>query len=268
MASTPENVRNLALGSKSPASPPTSPFVLPPLPPLPPIDISQSPDALKQASESAVWSETRPMKFGTTQKYNHQHQCFLSSGVEKSRVVEETQRLKVTLSGRTIWSISPEELSELAKDMAETKKESAESIKKLSYAEASKRCLSGTALIRAMQPKVLALEQPIRSFKKYYGLPNIPSFEPLHRQNFICKLHYGYRASRFDGVCCPSSDDAEASEEKAIPFDKFTDTEAENESHDVLDNSQVFGLSATTPTFYPRQTTDTNELIQMVRWPP
>ncbi|CAI5742686.1 unnamed protein product [Peronospora destructor] len=279
MASNPENVRNLTLESESPLSSSTPLSVLPP---LPPIDISQSSDSLKQTSEPAVWSEARPTKCGMkitntlsagrvaltsintdnnslssmsvviAQKYSYQHQCFLYSGVKKSRVVEEMQSSSmhsVIHPGRTIWSISPHELSELAKDMVETKKESTETIKKLSYAEASKRCPSGSALIRAMQPKVVALEQPIRNFKKYYGLPNIPSFELQHRQNLF------------------ASCTIEASEEKAIPFDKFTGTgtEAENESQDALDNSQVFGLSATTPTFYPRQTTDTNEFIQMLK---
>ena len=44
----------------------------------------------------------------------------------------------------------------------------------------------------------------------------------------------------------------------------LTDTEADKKSENALNYGQIFGLSATTPTFYPRQTADSSDLIQMV----
>ncbi|RAW23606.1 hypothetical protein PC110_g19965 [Phytophthora cactorum] len=146
-------------------------------------------------------------------------------------------------SGRTIWSVTPDELTELVKEMATMKKESAEPVKKLSYAEASKRNLPGFTESRASQEvKAMEDDRPLRTFKTYYGLPIIPSYESSRRD-----IHH-----------------AATLEEKEDPLEGRTSLTTENKSSFVLNHSQISGLSATTPTFYPRQTTETNDLIQLV----
>ncbi|CAH0518185.1 unnamed protein product [Peronospora belbahrii] len=234
-------------------------------------NLSHASDTDNNLSSSTIASVTE-------QKYDHQDPYFPYPDVHKLRVIDETEKRfestakcigndkrdvsdkmgkmrfkdtcsllltqsppprKVTQPGRTMWSITPDELSELARDMAETKKEPAEANKTVSYYSKSSKCrLIESTLSRVAQTKVVAPEQPIRTFKKYYGLPNIPTFTSLHRQNF------------------------QVPEQKTTPFKKFTETE--NKPQNMLDYRQVFGLSAMTPTFYPRQSTDTNELMQMV----
>ena len=71
------------------------------------------------------------------------------------------------------------------------------------------------------------------------------------------------RIAELTTVVCHLSE-AEAAEEKVASIMNFADTEAEKKSENALDYSQIFGLSATTPTFYPRHTADSNDLIQMV----
>ncbi|KAG2779482.1 hypothetical protein PC129_g20661 [Phytophthora cactorum] len=147
-------------------------------------------------------------------------------------------------SGRTIWSVTPDELTELVKEMATMKKESAEPVKKLSYAEASKRNLPGFTESRASQEvKAMEDDRPLRTFKTYYGLPIIPSYESSRRD-----IHH-----------------AATLEEKEDPLEGRTSLTTENKSSFVLNHSQISGLSATTPTFYPRQTTETNDLIQLLK---
>jgi hypothetical protein len=63
-------------------------------------------------------------------------------------------------------------------------------------------------------------------------------------------------------VCTLS--DAGALEEKENLDGIRTPEVSASTPSDVLDYSQIFGLSADTPKFYPRQSTDTNEFLQMV----
>ncbi|GMF59451.1 unnamed protein product [Phytophthora fragariaefolia] len=78
----------------------------------------------------------------------------------------------VTHFGRTIWSVTPEELSALEEEMIATKMQSIDAARKLSYAEASRRNLPLFADNQAAQKKeAVDVEQPRRTFKRYYGLP-------------------------------------------------------------------------------------------------
>ncbi|KAF4031293.1 hypothetical protein GN244_ATG16872 [Phytophthora infestans] len=89
---------------------------------------------------------------------------------------------------RTIWSVTPDELTELTEEVAAMKKDSAEFAKKLSYAEASKRNLPGSIAISASQKmEAVEDEQLLRPFKKYFGLPIVPCYESSLR-NFINAL--------------------------------------------------------------------------------
>ncbi|KAG7377168.1 hypothetical protein PHYPSEUDO_012055 [Phytophthora pseudosyringae] len=300
MAFNQENEQHAQPSTPSPSVP--CPPVFPPLPPLPPPDASKTLEWTSRAPPlppaSATRSEPLPRRFGVritnmlsagdasyaalkndhkssssaamaaAQRYYHQYSYF-PHPEKKSRISEETavenpqteaedmiQRSpsaeepassapSIKLSeynpertpmqpGRTIWSVSPEELTELAKKMAVMKKESAESVKKLSYAEASKRNLPGFTESRAAQKReAVEVVEVERTFKKYYGLPIIP-----------WDIH---------------------AEEKEDSFENPTGSDLEIKPSNVLDYSQIFGLSASTPTFYPRQTTDTNDLIQLLK---
>ncbi|KAE8980636.1 hypothetical protein PF011_g22356 [Phytophthora fragariae] len=143
--------------------------------------------------------------------------------------------------GRTIWSVTPEELSALEEEMISLEARAAEPAKKLSYAEASKRNLPGFVENHVGQTKtVVEVERPRRTFKKYYGLP---VFIPPG----------------------PEQNDVEEHEEKETPPAIGLSPSLRSEPSDVLGYTQNFALSAHTPTFYPRQTTDTSELIQMLK---
>ncbi|ETL47216.1 hypothetical protein L916_03017 [Phytophthora nicotianae] len=146
--------------------------------------------------------------------------------------------------GHTIWSVTPDELTALAKEVAAMKKESAEPVKTLSYAEASKRNIPRFAESRASQEmKAVEDEQPERTFKKYYALPIIPSYESSRRDI--------YHAATL--------------EEKEESFQDRTGPSTEDKSAFALDQNQMSSLSATTATFYPRQTTEPNDLIQLLK---
>lgn len=146
-----------------------------------------------------------------------------------------------TQRGRTIWSVTPSELSILAKEATIIMRGLKEPTQKLSYAEASKRNLSHCVEERPSQmSKTVEDEQPPPVFKKYYGLPIIPSYEPLHSWDTQ------YASAR------------KKMEEGPISLKKII------KSSDKLDYCETFGLSANTPVFHPRPTTETNELIQLL----
>ncbi|KAI9922588.1 hypothetical protein PsorP6_001279 [Peronosclerospora sorghi] len=272
--------------------------VTPPLPPLPPTDIYLSPRSLRKAAilvpgraeagpnDLSIKSRRTPsledvdlksieieknsllppsVATMSAPKLFQEHQQFPDFEVNKSRIADEKgfEQLKArkedihghccsssttTEYGRTIWSVTPEELTEMAKEM--TEKESSDSSKTLSYAEASKRNVPGFALKRPeKKAQGVIIAHPIRTFKKYYGLPNITSVGSLNRQQ---SLHHS------------DINDAKSSERKAMPLEQICCTQAENMSQNMLDYSHSFGLSPTMATLYPHQTSDKNELIQMV----
>ncbi|KAL3657817.1 hypothetical protein V7S43_017196 [Phytophthora oleae] len=261
--------------------------VFPPLPPLPPPDTCISPKTTRKASASV---DPRPRLFGVkitnllgahegssnaqradhkaprslamaaAQRYFHQYQYHSHSGNKAQVAREESMNDKgcnlpaegptvpkaqdcpkksPVQPGCSIWSVTPEELAELAKEMAATKMVSTELGRKLTYAEASKRNLAGSADDRAVQKtEVTEVDQPVRVFKKYYGLPDIPSYDPPNSMDTADTL-----------------EEKDTSEEPAGSFSK-------NVSSTALQYSQLLGLSADTPTFYPRQT-DTNDVIRV-----
>ncbi|CAI5708715.1 unnamed protein product [Hyaloperonospora brassicae] len=142
---------------------------------------------------------------------------------------------------RSIWSVTPEELTALAAE-SYGKAESATFAKRRAHALTSKCTPEECELQRAVQRmKEMAVERPTRTLKKYYGLPHIPLRGPLSEQK------------------------AEAAEEKANAIMHRNDTEADKKSENALNYGQIFGLSATTPTFYPRQAADSSDLIQMLK---
>ncbi|GMF25195.1 unnamed protein product [Phytophthora lilii] len=147
------------------------------------------------------------------QRYYHQYQYFPQHGILRPKIVEKKKRREETVSkqskndpwssveqtcceprpggsgsekgssplqfGRTIWSITPEELSALEVEMVASTKKEKKALRRFSYAEASKRNLPEFAKTQAERTKdAMKAEQPRRQFKKYYGLPFIAPSEP------------------------------------------------------------------------------------------
>ncbi|KAL4160939.1 hypothetical protein PRNP1_001497 [Phytophthora ramorum] len=273
MASNKENVQNpMAPAPASaflpplPTCPPLPTF--PPLPPFPPSDASESRQSMeptqrhihhhyqyfpshwtqrpqlkaKEGSpgESRESIDTKKQATGLLRGADDFEPPTLSlTNPPPPKPRELSPKKSSTQFGRTIWSINPEELSALAVELAATRQETAEPSKKLSYAEASKRNLPGfSARLAAQADKAVKVEEPpMRAFKKYYGLPIIPLS--------------GFPQCDFTPL-----------EEKESPTKAYTGEETYS---NVLDYSQSFGLSANTPTFYPRQTTASTDLLQMLK---
>uniref|UniRef100_A0AAV1VCB0 Uncharacterized protein n=1 Tax=Peronospora matthiolae TaxID=2874970 RepID=A0AAV1VCB0_9STRA len=264
--------------SNAPVCPsPASLPVFPPLPPLPPRDGSQSLELSKEMGDQlpvVAWPESffqqqqqqcvpfdivldwhmkREKDFKTSAVSTNEKDAgrewedagreWEDAGSESTRsCARPSPSLHDSIhSGRTIWSITPEELTALAEE-AHWKPESDVVAKRQAVASISKGHLDEFELQRAVQKmKEMAALQSTRTFKKYYGLPIIPLSAPLLQH------------------------EAEAVEEKVTSIANVADTGAVEKAENALDYSQIFGLSATTPTFYPRQTADSNDLIQMLK---
>eukprot|EP00644_Phytophthora_capsici_P014496 jgi/Phyca11/98627/e_gw1.3.1034.1 len=151
------------------------------------------------SSSSAQRMGSHSLATATAQRCYHQYQYLSHSGMKAHSAKEGSMGLKEhslparedttqdcwkkspMQPGRTIWSVTPEELAELTKETA-TKVSLTESGRKLTYAEASKQKLFGSADDRiAQKTEVSEEDQPARVFKKYYSLPNIPSYDPSDR---------------------------------------------------------------------------------------
>ncbi|KAL4137991.1 hypothetical protein PRIC2_001500 [Phytophthora ramorum] len=228
MASNKENVQNpMAPTPASAFLPPLPTF--PPLPPLPPSDASESRQSMEPAQRHIHhhyqyfpphWTQRPQLKAkegrpeGSRESIDTKKQATgLLRGADDfepptlsltnpppPKPRELSPKKSSTQFGRTIWSINPEELSALAMELAATRQETAEPSKKLSYAEASKRNLPGfTARLAAQADKAVKVEEPpMRTFKKYYGLPIIPlfgfpqcDFTPLEEKESPTKAYTG-----------------------------------------------------------------------------
>ncbi|CEG41076.1 uncharacterized protein PHALS_11245 [Plasmopara halstedii] len=132
--------------------------------------------------------------------------------------------------GRTIWSVTPKELTELSKNTSALL--TTESTQKLSFSstKTGKQDYHNCVKEGAEEGKTHKI------FKKYYGLPIIPFYESSRRSE---------ASAAKAGLLSPQA--------KIIL------------SHD-LDHGRS-GLSANTAIFHPRQTCETNELIQLVDVP-
>ncbi|KAL7690045.1 hypothetical protein Plhal304r1_c013g0048721 [Plasmopara halstedii] len=152
--------------------------------------------------------------------------------------------------GRTIWSVTPKELTELSKNTSALL--TTESTQKLSFSstKTGKQDYHNCVKEGAEEGKTHKI------FKKYYGLPIIPFYESSRRYYPICWQNMFSNNALFDHTS------SEASATKAgllSPQAKII------LSHD-LDHGRS-GLSANTAIFHPRQTCETNELIQLVDVP-
>ncbi|KAK1928893.1 hypothetical protein P3T76_015682 [Phytophthora citrophthora] len=207
------------------------------------------------------YKSPRSLAMAAAQRYYHQYQYLSHSGKKAQSAKEGGMGEKEhspsvrgdTISttqdcsgkspmqpGRTIWSVTPEELAELAKEMAAAKMNSSELGRKLTYAEASKRNISGSTDNQVAQKiEMFEENQPPRVFKKYYGLPNLPFYDPSSSMNIA-----------------DTSEENDPSEELAGSFSKKVST--------APTYSQLLRVSSDTPTFYPRQT-GTNDVIRVVR---
>ena len=95
-------------------------------------------------------------------------------------------------AGRSIWSVSPEELTALAAE-SYGKAESATLAKRRAHAVTNKYTLEECELQRAVQRmKEMAAERPTRTLKKYYGLPHIPLRGPLPKQYVSSFLFFSF----------------------------------------------------------------------------
>jgi hypothetical protein len=154
----------------------------PPLPTFP--QRSVAPDTIKRHTldgesargenqgNPAIKSEDNPVSerdLGTTA-------AFPAPSMESPPLLESSLGSTPLQPGRTIWSVTPDELSALAEEL---KTEATAPARKLSYAEASKRNLPGFAESQAVQTlERVEVEQPTRTFRKYYGLPNLLASGP------------------------------------------------------------------------------------------
>ncbi|RLN14486.1 hypothetical protein BBJ28_00006419 [Nothophytophthora sp. Chile5] len=142
-------------------------------------------------------------------------------------------------AARSIWSVTPEELSALALQATRRETVDSEPPEKLSYAVVSSRSLSA-----AGKDEAADVEGHGPVFTKYFALPVFPPSRTPERGVELLEQ----KSER------PAFDPSEPSESEHL---------------DVLDYRRVFALSAETPIFCPRQNfsedTDTTEIIEMVR---
>ncbi|TDH70852.1 hypothetical protein CCR75_007176 [Bremia lactucae] len=171
---------------------------------------------------------------------NAENSCLQIPGRDhQSRKLPDWSPIKPPLQpGRSIWSIDPDELSELELEMAAITKDLADSAQKVTYAEASKCALPGCGGRRASQPQVK--ENLPRSYKRYYGLPIIPSYAPF---------------------CSWESQSTPMAEDKNVVL---LSSNIKKKHSNATNRDKTLGLSADTPTFFPRQSTEMNEILQLV----